>query len=399
MGDFISLALALIFGVLLGKAMNKMNMPAVGGYIIAGLIIGVSGFNIVNEQVIEELSFISDVALGIIAFNIGSEFKIQEMKKLGKNIFIIAFCEAMGAFVLVTGIMLAFGQDIPTALILGSISSATAPAATVMVLKEYKAKGPLTSTLLGVVAVDDAISLMIYAIAASIAKVFLKHEVLTVSKVIIHPITEIVLSIGVGGLIGILLCYLLKNAKNESEVLTFVIGSIVLIVGVALQFNLSPLLCAMATGIMVTNVSSKANKAFNILEKWSPPVTAAFFTLAGSRLDISLIPKIGLLGVMYLLFRIVGKVGGASIGASISKAPAQVKKYIGLGLLSQVGVAIGLAITVGREFPGTPLGEIVITILMATTIITEIIGPVATKMAIKNADESSVLREAIKDVN
>jgi len=399
MGDFISLALALIFGVLLGKAMNKMNMPAVGGYIIAGLIIGVSGFNIVNEQVIEELSFISDVALGIIAFNIGSEFKIQEMKKLGKNIFIIAFCEAMGAFVLVTGIMLALGQDIPTALILGSISSATAPAATVMVLKEYKARGPLTSTLLGVVAVDDAISLMIYAIAASIAKVFLKHEALTVSKVIIHPITEILLSIGVGGLIGIVLCYLLKKAKNESEVLTFVIGSIVLIVGVALQFNLSPLLCAMATGIMVTNVSSKANKAFNILEKWSPPVTAAFFTLAGSRLDVSLIPKIGLLGVMYLLFRIVGKVGGASVGATISKAPAQVKKYIGLGLLSQVGVAIGLAITVGREFPGTPLGEIVITILMATTIITEIIGPVATKMAIKKADESSVLREVIEDVN
>lgn len=155
----------------------------------------------------------------------------------------------------------------------------------------------------------------------------------------------------------------------------------------------------MASGIMVTNVSSKANKAFNILEKWSPPVTAAFFTLAGSRLDVSLIPKIGLLGVMYLLFRIVGKVGGASIGGTISKAPTIVKKYIGLGLLSQVGVAIGLAITVGREFPGTALGEVVITILMATTIITEIIGPIATKMAIKKADESSVLREVTKNAN
>ncbi|SHH16762.1 cation:proton antiporter [Tepidibacter thalassicus] len=395
MGDFISLGLALIFGVLLGKVMNKFKMPSVGGYIIAGLIIGISGFNIVNEIVIEELSFVNDIALGIIAFNIGSEFKVEEMKKLGKNIFIIATCEALGAFVLVTGIMLVLGQNIQTALILAAISSATAPAATVMVLKEYKARGPLTSTLLGVVAVDDAISLMIYAIASSIAKVFINHESLTIAKVLIHPIKEIVLSILVGALIGIVLSYLLNKSKNESEVLTFIIANIILLAGISLHFGLSPLLCAMASGIMVTNVLSKANKAFNSLEKWSPPITAAFFILAGSRLDISLIPQIGLLGVMYLLFRILGKVGGASIGASISKAPSVVKRYIGLGLLSQVGVAVGLAITVSREFPGTYLGNIVITILMATTIITEIIGPIATKIAIKKSNESPVLLDSI----
>ncbi|SHK39034.1 cation:proton antiporter [Tepidibacter formicigenes] len=395
MGDFISLGIALILGVLLGKVMNKLKMPAVGGYIIAGLLIGVSGFNIVNERVIEELSFINDIALGIIAFNIGSEFKIEEMKKLGKNIFVIATCEALGAFTLVTSIIMLLGQNIQTALILGAISSATAPAATVMVLKEYKAKGPLTSTLLGVVAVDDAISLMIYAVASSVAKVFIKHEALTMSKVLIHPIMEIVLSVFVGALIGIILSYLLNKSKNESEVLTFTIASIILLVGISLHFNLSPLLCAMASGIMVTNVSSKGNKAFNTLEKWSSPITAAFFTLAGSRLDISLIPQIGLLGVMYLLFRMIGKVGGASIGAGISKAPQVVKKYIGLGLLSQVGVAVGLAITVSREFPGTALGSIVITILMATTILTEIIGPIATKIAVKKSKESPLLIDSV----
>ncbi len=390
MNPFISLGIALITGVVLGKGMNKLKIPAVAGYIIAGLILGISGLKIVNNEMIEKLSFISDFALGIVAFNIGSELKVSEIKKLGKSIFIIATFEALGAFVLVTGIVFILTKNIATSLILGAVSSATAPAATVMVLKEYKAKGPLTSTLLGVVAVDDAICLMIYALAASVAKVFIKHEVVTVYKVLFHPILEIVMSIVVGSIFGIILTYLLKKSKNESEMLSFIVGIIILLVGVALKFNLSPLLSAMALGVMMTNISSNAKRGFSAIEKFSPPIIAAFFTLAGSRLDIALIPHLGLIGVAYLLFRIAGKIGGASIGASISKAPLAVKKYIGLGLLSQVGVAVGLAIVVSREFPGTELGNLVITILLATTIITEIIGPIATKSAIIKAEESNV---------
>lgn len=390
MNPFIIMGIVLITGVILGKGMNKMKVPAVAGYIIAGLILGISGFKIVNNEMIEKLSFISDFALGIVAFNIGSELKVSEIRKLGKSIFIIAIFEALGAFILVTGIVFILTKSIPIAIILGAVSSATAPAATVMVLKEYKAKGPLTSTLLGVVAVDDAICLMIYAVASSIAKVFIKHEGITAYKVLFHPILEIILSIAVGGVFGILLTYLLKKSKNESEMLSFIIGTIILLVGVALGFKLSPLLCSMALGVMVTNISSHAKRGFSAIEKFSPPIIAAFFTLAGSRLDISMIPQLGVIGVAYLLFRIIGKLGGASIGASISKAPIKVKKYIGLGLLSQVGVAVGLAIVVSREFPGTELGKLVITILLATTIITEIIGPIATKSAIIKAEESNV---------
>lgn len=390
MNPFISLGVALIVGILFGKLMNSMKVPAVAGYVIAGLIVGTSGFNIVNGEIIEKLSFLSDLALGIIAFNIGSELKISVIKNLGKSIFVIAFCEALGAFILVTSVMLLLKQDIAIALILGAVSSATAPAATVMVLKEYKAKGPLTSTLLGVVAIDDAICLMIYGIASSVAKVFVKHEVVTLDKVLIHPILEIIISVLVGGALGILLTYLLKVAKNDGEVLPFVTGIIILLVGIATTFHLSPLLSAMALGVIVANVSTNSRRAFSSVESFSPPIIAAFFTLAGSRLDISLLPHIGVIGVAYLLFRIIGKIGGASLGGIISKAPDVVKKNIGFGLLSQVGVAVGLAILVNKEFPGTALGSSVITILLATTIITEIVGPIATKKAIIKAKEVNV---------
>ncbi|MCT4565972.1 MAG: cation:proton antiporter [Maledivibacter sp.] len=390
MNPFIVLGIALIVGVLFGKFLNKLKIPAVAGYIIAGLLLGKSGFDIISSGFIEDLSFISDFALGIIAFNIGSELELSVIKKLGKSIFIIAICEALGAFILVTGITFLITKDMAIALILGAVSSATAPAATVMVLREYNANGPLTSTLLGVVAVDDAICLMIYAIASSIAKVFIKHEVITLYKVVVYPVQEIILSIIVGGIIGILLAYLIKISTKEMEMISFIIGIIILTDGIATMLTLSPLLTSMSLGIMVANISSNHKRAFSSIERFSPPIITVFFILAGARLDISLIPKIGLIGIAYLILRITGKIAGASLGGVISKASDTVRRYIGLGLLSQVGVAVGLAIVVNREFAGTKLGNIVITILLATTIITEIIGPVATKYAIIKAKETNL---------
>lgn len=370
--------------------MMRFNIPSVPGYIIAGLILGVSGFKLVNGENLETFAFISDFALGIIAFNIGSELNFKVLKQMGKSILIIAICESLGAFTLVTGIMLLLKQPIETALILGAVSSATAPAATVMVLKECKAKGPLTSTLLGVVAVDDAVCLMIYSIAASVAKVFVNHEVVTINKILIHPIMEIILSIIAGGILGFILAYLLKRARNNTELLSFVIGIIVLLVGISQRFHLSPLLACMSLGIMIANVSASANKVFRSIESFSPPIIAAFFVFAGARLDISLIPHIGIVGVLYLAFRVLGKVFGAALGGKISKAPSVVTKNLGFGLISQVGVAIGLAITVQHEFAGTDLAVLVLTVLLATTILTEIIGPILTKKAIIRAGESNI---------
>lgn len=387
MNSFLCIGLSLLIGIFMGQLMNMLKIPAVAGYIIAGLITGISGLKIIDSNMIENLSFLSNIALSIIAFNIGSELKVSTLKKLGKSIFIIAVCEAFGAFILVTGVMLLMKLDISTAIILGAVSSATAPAATVMVIRQYKAKGPLTSTLLGVVAVDDAICLMIYAVASAIAKVFIKHQTITFYKVAIHPLMEITFSLIAGAICGILMAYLIKKAKTEAELLAFILSIILLISGIAEKFDLSALLCSMAMGVMVSNVSSNSRKAFSIVDNFSPPIITLFFILAGSRLDVSLLPHIGVIGIAYLVFRIIGKVAGASIGGIISKSPKVVTKNIGLGLLSQVGVAIGLAISVSNDFSSSNLGQVVITILLATTIITEIIGPIATKSAIIRADE------------
>ncbi len=389
MNPFIVLGIALIVGVVGGKIMNKFKVPAVAGYIIGGLLLGVSGLNIITGDSINQMAFLSDFALCIIAFNIGSELELSVIKQLGKSIFIIAFFEAFGAFLMVTAASYVITKDVAISLILGSVSAATAPAATVMVLREQNAKGPLTSTLLGVVAVDDAICLVIYAMAAAVAKVFVNDEILSINKVLLLPISEIAFSLVVGSIVGLLLTILIQYSKRDNELLPFIIGSLLLLDGLASAFSLSPLLSAMAMGIIVANTSPQKIKAFTILENFAPPIVAAFFILAGARLNFSYIPQIGILGVAYLIFRILGKISGASLGASISKAPQAVKKYIGLGLLSQVGVAVGLAITVNREFPNSDIGTIVVTILLATTIVTEIVGPISTKFAILKSGEGN----------
>lgn len=404
MNEFTSLGIAILVGMLAGKLINKLKIPSVAGYILAGLLLGISGFNITNTVLLDKLSFISDFALGIIAFNIGSEFEIPLIKKLGKSIFIIAFFESFVAFGLVTLALLALGQSTPNALVLGAVAAATAPAATTMVLKELKARGPLTSTLLGVVAVDDAICLMIFSVSSAIAKVFIKHEALTVTKVVLLPLMEIILSLLAGALIGFCLSYILNKERRSIDVLSYILGAIMLLIGITTTFHLSALLSAMSMGVMVANLVPDNRYAFEQIEIFSTPIVSIFFILAGSRLNISMIPQLGLVGVVYFAVRILGKTVGASVGAILAKSSKNVKKYIGFGLYSQVGVAVGLAISVSREFAGTDLGEIVITILLATTILTEVIGPVATKTAIINAGESQlhkpkVATETTKDKN
>ncbi len=391
MNPFIGVGIALIVGVLFGKIMNRFKIPAVAGYIIAGLVLGVSGFNLENSIMIEKLSFIGDFALGIIAFNIGSELEVSVIKKLGKPIFIIAFFEATLAFAAVTIITLILGEKIYTALILGAVASATAPAATVMVLKEMKAKGPLTTTLLGVVALDDAICLMIYSVASSLAKVFIANKSISAYSIIVPPpLVEIFFSLLAGFVVGAILIYILNKCSRDSEIQTLTLGAIIILTGLCIKFNLSSLLASMCLGITVANLSAHSNEVFSTIENFASPVITAFFVLAGARLDIRMIPKIGILGICYLVFRMIGKVSGASLGAAISKAPETVRKYIGYGLFSQIGVAVGLAIIVSREFKGTGLDTKVLTILLATTIITEIIGPLSTKTAIIKAKEANI---------
>lgn len=389
MNELLDVAIALLAGILVGKLVNRLKIPLVAGYVLAGLILGQSFIGLLNGKFLNETSFIGDVALGFIAFSIGEELKLKNIIKMGKSILFIAFFEAFVAFLLVTvGLIFLFDQTLSVALLLGAVASATAPAATVMVIRELRSKGPVTKTLLAVVAIDDGICLMIFAVASSFVKMtFLPGVAPSLLTSLTAPLLEIGGSLLIGGLLGAVLSFFIARTWNAPEILILEVGFITLGIGLAQMFDLSPLLTNMAVGTVVANISIKRRQAFEAIGMFVPPLYTVFFVLAGARLDIHLLPQLGLLGCAYLLLRIVGKIGGAAFGAFLAGAEPMVRKYIGMGLLSQIGVAIGLAIVIEREFPGTQLGNLVITILLATTIITEIIGPVCTRNALIRAGE------------
>ncbi len=394
MTTLLGLGIAIIVGFLLGKLIEVIKVPSVAGYIIAGMILGKSFVNILDSEFIENANSVSEVALAIIAFTIGGELVFEELKKIGLRVVFIAMAEGGMAFILVFISMLLLHQTLATAILLGAVASATAPAATVLILNQLRAKGPLTKTLIAVVAIDDIICLMIYAVASSIAKVTLEHgEDVHISKMLLGPLYEIGFSVLLGLGIGLVLMLLLRYFSRNSEVLAIVVAGIFIAIGIADYFELSTLLTNMTLGIVIANYSSKRLKAFMVIEAFTAPLYISFFVIAGARLDISLISQVGVIGLVYLLMRMAGKISGASLMGIITKADKNVSKYLGFGLLSQIGVAVGLAIVISHEFAGTGIGDIVITVLLATTIATEIIGPLMTKLAVIKSGEAYQLEE------
>lgn len=393
MNEVLAVGIALVFGMAIGRLAKSVKVPAVAGYVVAGLLLGSSVLNWLNDGILQRLGPISDLALGLIAFGIGGELKLAVLKRLGSTILTTAFFEASVAFALVTGGILLLHQPVYIALLLGAVASATAPAATVMVLNELKASGPLAASLRGIVAIDDAICLMIYAIAAALAKAYISGAELSALHVVGVPLEEIGLSLLLGAAIGYILVWIYRRKWLGSEVLPLVLAAVFVTDGAAMAWGLSPLLANMAAGCIVVNISSQKS-FFTSLEGIQEPIFTAFFVLAGARLNISLLPQIGVIGIIYTLLRMAGKFVGAAIGSRLAGAPAVVSKYVGFGLFSQIGVAIGLAITIAREFTDPYIGNLTITILLATTVVTEIVGPVLTKWAVIKAGEAGQENEA-----
>ncbi len=397
LNEMTGIGIAIIAGYFIGKLIHKFNIPSVAGYIIAGLLLGESFLGVFGEGFIERTSLVSDMALALIAFTIGGELLKSSLKKIGAKVFIIAFFEGVFAFILVMVAMLVIGLPIETALLLGAVASATAPAATLMVIGELRAKGPLSESLVAVVAIDDAICLMIYAVASSVAKVMMKHSgTIEWSKVLMDPLVEIGSSILLGAVVGGILVVMLHWVSYSREVLAIVLAAIMITLGLATVWNLSALLSNMTLGIMVTNLSANKAKAFSVIESITAPIYTAFFVLAGARLQIGLLVQVGFIGFVYTVARLLGKIGGASLGATIAGAEPVVKKYIGFGLLSQIGVAVGLAIVISHEFAGTEAGALIITVLLATTIVTEIVGPLCTRYALTKADEVGAMDKKLE---
>jgi Kef-type K+ transport system membrane component KefB len=387
--------LAILIGYVTGKLVGRFKIPAVAGYVIIGVILGQSILNIVNQEILSRLGVVSDLSLGLIAIMIGGELRLGNLRKLSRSLFPIVFLEAAGALILVTAMIQLLFHDWALSFILGAISSATAPTATYVVIREVRASGIFTNTLLAIVAIDDAFALIIYGFASAVSKAMLTaFDLDSIKEVVIISAREIMGALLLGVTAGAVVGPWLRRIRTRESVFTVISGIILVIIGLSNQFHLSSLLANMALGVMITNIAPISSKrVFDTIGTLSPPIFTAFFVIAGAYLRIDLVPSLGLLGFVYLMARIIGKTSGASLGAVIVKAPSSVKKYIGFGLISQVGVAIGLSLIVAKEF--TPLGDAgktlavnVINVLLATTIVTEIIGPILTKYALIKAGEA-----------
>lgn len=381
-----------------GKSMKWIKLPSIIGFMLIGALLGPSFFDIINEEFQQNLGFITDIALGFVALSIGLELSFKSLKKQGKGIIAVIFTESFGAFILVTLVIYFFTKDLPMALIFGSIAPASAPAGTVAIIQEYKAKGPLTSALYSVVGFDDGLGIIIFGFASAFAKSLLSKEMGaetgSLLELIGTPVLEVVLSILIGCLIAFLFSILARKLSHNRDLFILLFTFILISSGICITLNLSLILTNMIFGIVVVNTQNfkLVEKIHNELTEFMPLLFVLFFTLAGANLHISALPSLGLIGVFYIIARSLGLISGAKLGSKLGKLPKNIEKYLGLGILSQAGVAIGLSLIVKSEFVhfgthGAYIGASIITTITATSIIFEIIGPILTKIALTKAGE------------
>ena len=390
MNQLYYVAIIILSGMIMARLVSKFKLPHVTGYLLAGVLIGPSILNLVPKEAGESLTVISEAALGFIAYSIGSEMNFKNLKKVGKSLITITIFEALMPAILVTLTMIyVFKQPLPFAIVIGAIASATAPAATIMVIKQYKAKGKIVDTLLPVVAMDDGVAIISFGIAFSIAKSLMKSGgSFSMVQAILVPLLEIFLALGVGFAVGIILCYLIPKIKGEDELLSSVIVSIFIAIGFAEFLNVSTLLVCMMIGITVSNFAHNSNRALNVINKVTPPIFIAFFTLSGVDLNLGALKYAGLMGIGYVVVRSIGKILGAYIGARITHSNKTVQKYLGLTLLPQAGVAIGLSMIAQTVMP--TMGSTIRTIILASTVIYELFGPFIAKTALIKAGEIDI---------
>ncbi len=382
------LAIIILAGMIMARVLDKVKLPNVTGYLIAGLIIGPSILGIVPKEITDKLSIVSDVALAFIAYSIGSELNLAHLKRMSKGIVLITFLQALMAmlFIALTMILI-FKQPFSFGLILGSIGAATAPAATLMVIRQYDAKGPVVDTLIPVVAMDDAVCIMAFGVSTSIVATLLNNAgSVSLTSLIILPIVEIFGALALGLIMGILIIPISKRVKGEDELLSIIIAIIFATAAISLRFNLSSLLSCMMVGATLTNITPNNKKVFTTVDKFTPAIYVAFFTIAGVELNLSMLKSVGMIGFAYILSRVIGKVYGSYLGAKISHAPDTIRKYLGFTLIPQAGVAIGLSIVAQNVLPDS-YGAKIRTIVLAATFIYELFGPLITKKALVGAGE------------
>jgi Kef-type K+ transport system membrane component KefB len=381
------------------KIFQRFGIPQVVGFIVTGVVLGSSFLNLVPLDLVEDLTIISQMALALIGFDMGSHLLLGELRRLGRSITAILLFEAFGTFLLVSAGVFALTQSLHTALIFGALASATAPAATVDVLAEYDAAGPMTTTLLAVVGLDDAVSLLLYSGVAAFAESLLAGEgIPSLAELIELPLVEIGGALLLGVLLGILLDFILHRLKKTHDAMAISIGFVLLAAGLSEALGFSLILTNMVLGTVVVNrYPEHARHIRYTIEQAGPVIYVLFFALVGARFQISYLPAMGLVGIAYVFLRSFGKYTGAWLGGKVGGAIPAVRDNLGFGLLSQAGVAMGLAIASDSRFSrlgdaGVALGTMIVNVICATTFVVQIIGPIFVKVAIRRAGEEGKAR-------
>ncbi len=384
----LSLAALLALGLIMTRLCNLIHLPNVTAYLLAGLILSPYTFGIIDEELLSNFSLLSELSLGFIAFSIGFCFKVSHLKTLGKGVFIITVVQAVATALLVDLAMVVLYLfnviELPVAFVLGAIATATAPAATLLVVHQYKAQGPVTDTLLPVVAIDDAIGLIIFSISMAVSQALAKGTALS-AAVFLDPLKEILLSLAVGTALGFVVSGGVKIFRSRANRLTIII--LCIFAGVALSdlWHLSSLLLCMMIGAIYCNFDIHTEPVMDSYDRWAHPLYVLFFVISGAQLNVRILAQVGLVGIVYLVARSLGKYGGAALGSTIAKSEPNVKKYLGLTLLPQAGVAIGMAQEVAADL--TEYSAIITTVVLSATLVYELIGPLITKMALTKAGE------------
>ncbi|MEC6748725.1 cation:proton antiporter [Marinilactibacillus sp. XAAS-LB27] len=390
-------ALMLLIGSLFGRVAAMIKLPTVTGYIFGGLLIGPSFFHIMPETVIDNMEIISEIALAFISFTIGLSFKASYLRRVGLTPLIIAAIESTLAAVLVAGSLILIGSDTAFSLIMGAIAAATAPTSILLVMKEYRAKGPVSEMLKSVAALDDATALILFGFCSTAVRIMVNTsgESINVLSSIFQPIFSVFIALAVGAAVGFAMKYPLKYTKTSGQKLGLLIAFVFLSSSISVGLGVSELLSAMMTGTVLTNISSDAPQMGEFSDRITPPIFILFFVLAGAQLDIHIIPTVGLIGIMYTVFRIVGKFTGAYIGALLTHSPKVVRNYLGFMLLPQAGVGIGLIAISAGILP--EYADQIRTVVLSATLLYEFSGPVITKLVLRKTGEIGAIPSNVQE--
>ena len=403
---FVTVSVAMIAGLLMSRLAKKLNLPAVTAYLVAGLILGpfclghlgVDGLGFTSLDSVASFNIISQAAMGFIAFTIGNEFRLAQLKTMGKQAIIVGILQAVVTTIVVDAALIALHFifpsviSLPSAIVLGAIASATAPAATLMVVKQYKADGPLTRLLMLVVAIDDAVGLVLFSVSYGIAN-SLEAGSINVVSMVVKPAVEIVLSLALGALMGFLLNLLEVFFHSRSKRMALSLAFVFLTVGISLiKFNIggmecefSLLLVCMMAGTVFCNVCETSEELMGRVDNWTVPLNILFFVLAGAELDLQILiqPIVLLIGVIYIIARCLGKYFGAYSSCALTKCSPNITKHLGITLFPQAGVALGMSLTAANLSDGS----IIRNVILFSVLVYELIGPTLTKKSLMAAGE------------